>query len=58
MKLKTQDKGHTKQFEMVMESLKKGEAFPIPFEQIYHSSKLTLLALESIAGSRTVQVKD
>jgi len=58
MKLKTQDKGHTKQFEMVMESLRKGESFPIPFEQIYHSSKLTLLALESIAGSRTIQVQD
>jgi len=53
-KLKTQDKGHSKQFDLVLDALKNGKPFPITFDDVYHSSLLTLLALESMAASRTI----
>jgi len=53
-KLKTQDKGHSKQFDLVLDALKNGKPFPITFDDVYHSSLLTLLALESMAVSRTI----
>jgi len=57
-KLKTQDKGHTKQFELIIDALKDDKDFPISFDEIYHSSLVTLLSLESILGSRTIRVSD
>ncbi len=58
IKLKSQDKGHDKQFELVINALKNNHEFPISFDEIYHSSLVTLLALESISGSRTIAIKD
>lgn len=55
-KLKSQDKGHSKQFDLILAALETKQSFPIAFEEIYHSSLLTLLALESMSGSRSIQL--
>jgi polar amino acid transport system substrate-binding protein len=56
IKLKGQDKGHSRQFELVIEALKSGGNFPITFEEIYHSSLLTLEALRSVREGRVIEV--
>ena len=53
-KLKAQDKGHTAQFDKFIECVKEGKDLPISFEDIYLSSKATLLAIESIKSKRTI----
>lgn len=56
IKLKAQDKGHSASFEKTIEALKTASAFPISFEEIYHSSLLTLESIRSITEKRTVQI--
>ncbi len=56
LKLKGQDKGHSTQFNLVISSLSKGVLFPISFDEIYHSSLLTLEAIRSIKESRVVEL--
>lgn len=56
IKLKSQDKGHSKQFELVLDSLKKGKEFPISFNEIYHSSFVTLETIRSIKEKRIIKI--
>ncbi|MBL4702915.1 MAG: Gfo/Idh/MocA family oxidoreductase [Flavobacteriales bacterium] len=46
-----QDKGHAKELELFVNSLKEGKAFPISFEDSVISSKGTFMALASLRGS-------
>lgn len=55
-KLKAQDKGHTESFNLVMDALATGNMFPISFEDIYHSSLLTLETIRSINEKRLIEV--
>jgi polar amino acid transport system substrate-binding protein len=57
IKSKGQDKGHTRQFDLVAESINTGTSFPISFEEIYHSSLLTLEAVRSIRESRVIRMQ-
>jgi len=51
-----QDKGHSRQFELVTEALNKGVQFPVSFEEIYHSSLVTLEAVRSIRENRAIEI--
>lgn len=57
-KLKAQDKGHSKSFEKSIESLKNGNEFPISFDEIYHSSLLTIESIRSIKEKRTIWIEN
>lgn len=56
IKVKGQDKGHDKQFELITDALKTKKPFPISFEEIYHSTLVTLDSLKSIQEKRLVEV--
>ncbi len=56
IKLKGQDKGHSAQFKLIAEALRNGEPMPIPFNEIYHSSLLTLQSLRSINEARVIEI--
>lgn len=51
-----QDKGHSRQFELVVEALRSGGSFPITFDEIYHSSLVTLEAVRSVREGRAIEV--
>lgn len=57
VKLKGQDKGHPTQFKLITESLSQDKVFPIAFDDIYHSSLLTLEAIRSINENRVIDIK-
>ncbi|MBK6990169.1 MAG: bi-domain-containing oxidoreductase [Bacteroidetes bacterium] len=44
-----QDKGHAKEVELFMNSIREGKDAPIPFDEIYHSMLVTFKVLESIS---------
>ena len=44
-----QDKGHSKEVELFMNSIREGKDAPIPFDEIYHSMLVTFKVLESIS---------
>lgn len=44
-----QDKGHQKEVQLFLESLREGKSSPIPFDDIYHSMLVTFKVIESIA---------
>ncbi|HQW22925.1 MAG TPA: bi-domain-containing oxidoreductase [Bacteroidia bacterium] len=44
-----QDKGHAKEVELFMNSIREGKNAPIPFDEIYHSMLVTFKVLESIS---------
>ncbi len=46
-----QDKGHFKEIELFLNSLKEGTPSPIAFDEIYHSTLVTFKVLESIANN-------
>ena len=46
-----QDKGHFKEIELFLNSLKDGSPAPISFEEIYHSTLVTFKVLESLANN-------
>lgn len=56
MKLKAQDKGHSKQFMVMADVLSAESSFPISFDDIYHSSLLTLETIRSIKEKRVVEI--
>ena len=58
IKQKGQDKGHSKEFDLVAKSLREGSDFPIPFEDIYHSSLLTLETIRSITENRLIELPE
>lgn len=51
-----QDKGHKREFALVTEALISGGKFPILFEDIYHSSYVTLEAIRSIKENRAIEI--
>jgi polar amino acid transport system substrate-binding protein len=55
-KLKAQDKGHSKQFMVMADVLSAELSFPISFDDIYHSTLLTLEAIRSIKEKRVVEI--
>jgi len=56
-KLKTkQDKGHQKQFELLVKSLEKGGKALIPYDDIYNVSKASIMAIESLKVGSWVDV--
>ncbi len=58
IKLNAQDKGHSASFEKVIHTLSSGNIFPIKFEDIYHSTLLTLEAVKSIKENRVIEIQD
>ncbi len=58
IKLKTQDKGHSKQFDLICEALATGNTFPISFKEIYHSSYVTLEIIRSIIENRQIIITE
>jgi len=58
VKLKAQDKGHTKELMVTADVLSAESSFPISFEDIYHSSLLTLEAIRSIKEKRVVEISE
>lgn len=56
-KLKSQDKGHSESFVQTIQALEKGKTFPISFEEIYHSTMLTLEAIRSIKEKRLIWIE-
>lgn len=55
-KLKSQDKGHNKEFELTLQALKEKRKMPIPFNDIYNSTLLTLEAIRSIKEGRIISI--
>ena len=55
-KNKGQDKGHAKEFELVANALSEGQQFPISFDEIYHSSFVTLETIRSIKEIRVIEI--
>ena len=53
-KLSAQDKGHQQEVVAFLQAIQKNEPMPIPFEQIYHSTLVTLRVLDSIKDQQTV----
>jgi polar amino acid transport system substrate-binding protein len=56
VKLKKQDKGHAAGVKAFIEALKQGKPAPIPFAEIYLSSKATFAVLESIRERRMIHL--
>ena len=58
-KLKTkQDKGHKAQFEMLVNSIKKGGKAIVPFEETYNTTLASFAAIESLKQGRWVAVSN
>lgn len=53
-KLISQDKGHKNEVESFLNSIKNGEETPIPFEEIYYSTKMSFDILKSIQRKETI----
>ena len=51
-----QDKGHGRQFDLLVNSLKKGGDPIIPFESIYNTSKASLAAIESLKSGQWIHI--
>ena len=51
-----QDKGHAKEIELILSTIKAGKPLPISFEDSYLSTLATLRALESISQNRKIQL--
>ncbi len=49
-----QDKGHSNQFELLVNSLKKGGDPIIPFESIYNTTKASLATIESLKSKKWI----
>jgi predicted dehydrogenase len=57
MKIK-QDKGHKAQFELLVDSLKKGGKAIVPFEETYNTTLASFAAIESLKQGRWVRVDE
>jgi predicted dehydrogenase/threonine dehydrogenase-like Zn-dependent dehydrogenase len=56
-KMKTkQDKGHKKQFELLVESLKQGGEAIVPFEETYNTTLASFAAIESLKEGKWIEV--
>lgn len=56
IKAEGQNKGHSKEFDLVVNALGSGKAFPITFDEIYHSTLLTLETVRSISENRAIAI--
>jgi len=56
-KKSSQDKGHRREVELFLESVRKGEPAPIPFDQVYYSTKMSFDIIKSIAGGNIIKYK-
>jgi len=56
-KLKSQDKGHSIQFDKILAALENESEFPISFDEIYHSSFVTLESIRSIKERRLIEIQ-
>ena len=54
IKYKYQDKGHYECVKQFIDSIKEGNSSPIPFDDIYHSSLVTLMVSKSIKENRKI----
>ncbi len=52
----TQDKGHKEQFRRWLQSIKQGGKAIIPFDEIYNTSKVVILAVESLKEGKWMEV--
>ena len=52
-----QDKGHKRQFELLVNSLKSGGESIIPFEETYNTTKASFAALESLKLGKWISIK-
>lgn len=56
-KMKTkQDKGHKRQFELLVESLKQGGKAIVPFEETYNTTLASFAAIESLKKGKWIEV--
>lgn len=56
-KMKTkQDKGHKKQFELLVDSLKKGGKAIVPFEETYNTTMASFAAIESLKQGKWIRL--
>jgi len=55
-RLLSQNKGHKKEVELFLKSIKYGKPAPIPFEDVYLSTFATFKVIESIRTSKTVNL--
>ncbi|HYC60592.1 MAG TPA: bi-domain-containing oxidoreductase [Thermoanaerobaculia bacterium] len=51
-----QDKGHRGEWEAIARHLTSGAPAPVPFEELVHSTRVTLAAYESLRNGTTVEV--
>ncbi len=49
-----QDKGHRREVEEFLDSVRKGTPSPIPFEEIYYSTRMSFDIIRSITGGETI----
>ena len=55
-KLSRQDKGHGKEVELFLRAVKKGEACPIPFADIYLSTLATFKIIEAFKSKTVIHL--
>ncbi|MBN1597155.1 MAG: bi-domain-containing oxidoreductase [Bacteroidales bacterium] len=55
-KLKHSDKGHNEEINQFIEAIKKGEQSPVPFNELIHSMRITLLVLQSLKEERVIRI--
>ena len=55
-KFKGQDKGHSAEMQLFLNSIREGKTSPIPFEESYLSTLATFKVLESIKTDRTIHL--
>ena len=55
-KLMNQDKGHSKEVELFLKTIKNGDSTPIPFEDIYLSTLATFKVIESIKTRTSINL--
>ena len=56
-KKSAQDKGHQYELDAFVTAIEQGNAPPIPFEELYHSSLVTFKALESVQRGQTIPIE-
>jgi polar amino acid transport system substrate-binding protein len=54
-KLVNQDKGHKREVELFVDSIKKGTPTPIPFNEIYWSTKMAFDIIKSISNKEMIK---
>ena len=57
-KLLVQDKGQKTEMQLFLEAVKRGDSSPIPFEELYMTSHITFMVLESLRTGNAVRVQD